>query len=258
MAAKHTGHCQICGRQHKVTGKRIAKHGYTIRHGWQEGACFGSDGQPYELSNDLLLKGIDGAKAYIERTEQLLAKLAVDPLAEREGSDLILATVSVNYQQEQRLVRIVLNENGRVEARDSYDHPCRLYDSRAAAAKTVEAAQRHLADVRIGYLQMTVRQAQESIEYMQERHDSWKPMPLAEISPADLAAKAPKVHLYAMVYGYASTACSGSAMAARRNMSRDKTHDATKLTCTSCIKRAKARAEKAAKKALESQSNTNE
>ena len=258
MAAKHTGHCQICGRQHKVTGKRTAKHGYTIRHGWQEGACFGSDGQPYELSNDLLLRGIDGARAYIERTNEKLAKLAVDPLAEQDGSGMILADVSVNHQRTVRLVRIVLNDSGRIEARDSYDRPYRLYSSVAAGAKTVEAAQRHLADGRMRYLEYTLSQSQESLEYMQNRYDTWKLMPLADISPADIAAQAPKVHLYAMAYGYATTACSGSAMAARRNMSRDKTHDVSKLTCTSCIKRAKARAERAAKKALESQSNANE
>jgi len=44
------GNCQCCGRQQAVVGKWMAKHGYTVEHGWFQGACSGESSEPMQVS----------------------------------------------------------------------------------------------------------------------------------------------------------------------------------------------------------------
>lgn len=46
----HRGHCQVCGAQQAVDNKTgmMAKHGYTVEHGFFEGECPGSHNLPLE------------------------------------------------------------------------------------------------------------------------------------------------------------------------------------------------------------------
>lgn len=230
MAAKHFGHCQICGRQHKVTGMRIATHGYTIRYGWQMGACWGSRGQPYELSNGMLMEGIERARNYIASTEEQIAKLVADPLEDGK----VFAAVSINYERQMRYVTLALNEKGRVEARDHAGKVARLYS--ITAATTVGAVARQLADAHIVTLRHAITQSLESIHFMQARYDAWKPAELTPIPAADEPAKAPTVHFQVKRYGYTTTACSASASGAKINTRKNKTTDATQVTCARCEK----------------------
>jgi len=75
--AKETGHCQICGNEHKVsviTGK-IATHGYSVELGFFMGACFGSGGLPIEISSNLIAKGIAHNNAFIDDMNKLINQL---------------------------------------------------------------------------------------------------------------------------------------------------------------------------------------
>jgi hypothetical protein len=247
MAATHFGHCQICGRQQKVTGKRLAKHGYTIRYGWQMGECFGSNSQPYELSNDRLLDAIKAAKAYILQTEATIERLQASPM---HGDGMVMAigadrrhAAPCDYYLRQ--VKLIVEE-GKIVARDTYGRIVHLR-SALRGAKTVEEAARELANVHITRLGQSISQARESIPYMQARLDSWKPAPLIPISAAELEAAAPRVHYQVKRYGYTTTACSASATGAHRNANKDKTTDATKVTCEKCAKEAARLADKAAR-----------
>lgn len=78
MRATHSGTCQLCGRQQKLPNGRMAKHGYTVQWGFFEGTCPGSDGQPFELSKDLI------ADRITQVTEAARSQLAN---ADRIGSD---------------------------------------------------------------------------------------------------------------------------------------------------------------------------
>ena len=66
--ARHKGHCQVCGRLHRLPGGSVAKHGYTVEHkgfgGFFNGVCWGSDAAPYEVDCGLVKHSID--QAYIE------------------------------------------------------------------------------------------------------------------------------------------------------------------------------------------------
>ena len=246
MAATHTGHCQICNRLHKVTGTKIAKHGFTIRLGWQEGACYGSGGKPYELSNDLILKAIESAQRYIVDTEKRIAGLKAQPVNEqgyvvaRIGARRYSAPVDTYYAE----VRIT-EVGGKIEVRTHGDRVVYLSDMpqyEKDVAKIVAAVSaKHVA-----YLQRTVAETRAAIPEMQKRHDSWKPAELTPISAAEVAAAAPKMHFQVKRYGHTTTACSASAMGAQRNASKMKTMDASKVTCAACAKEAKRLADKAA------------
>jgi hypothetical protein len=244
MAATHTGHCQICGRQHKVTGTRIAKHGFTIRFGWQEGACFGSGGKPYELSNDLLLRAIESAKRYIADTNVKIRGVKARPVDE-EG--YVKARVAEQrYSPDTYYTEVKITEvDGKIEARTRSDRRVFLQDAprhKEELAKVIEI----VSGKYVAYLQHTVKETQAAIPHMQERHDSWKLAELTPISAEEAAASAPKVHYQVKRYGYTTTACSASATASQRNASRIKTTDASKVTCAACAKEAARLAAKAA------------
>jgi hypothetical protein len=75
--ATHTGHCQICGREHKinVNNGRIANHGYSIELGFFMGSCFGSGGLPIEISSDLIKQGISENNDFINDSNKLIKQL---------------------------------------------------------------------------------------------------------------------------------------------------------------------------------------
>lgn len=83
-AATHWGTCQVCGRRQKLPDGRIAKHGYTIAHGWQEGTCEGSGHLPLQISCDLVAESIERARAHAERLTGQVAKLR-RPATEPQG-----------------------------------------------------------------------------------------------------------------------------------------------------------------------------
>jgi len=239
MAATHSGHCQICGRPHKIiAGSRIATHGYTIQYGWQMGACFGSKRKPYELSNDALLEAIESAKRYIATTETAIATLKAKPLDE---NGMVLAEVSKKRFSERQLALVKPSiEEGKLTLRTARDEVMLPYSP--LKATTVDAAARELADRRIKRLKFAIHQSQESIAYMQDRHDSWKPAELHALAPE----AAPTVHYQVKRYGRTTTACSASAMGAQRNAGKHMTTDASKVTCARCAKEAARLAAKAA------------
>ena len=42
------GNCQLCGHQQATTGFAMAKHGYTVEHGWFAGVCHGEQHAPLQ------------------------------------------------------------------------------------------------------------------------------------------------------------------------------------------------------------------
>jgi hypothetical protein len=69
----NTGTCSVCGKNVKLSNGKIVSHGFTIRHGWQEGLCLGVDHAPWEVSPD-------GLKAYIGVIENTM-KFKSDSIA---------------------------------------------------------------------------------------------------------------------------------------------------------------------------------
>jgi hypothetical protein len=65
------GNCQCCGRDQAVKNGTMAKHGYTVEHGWFNGVCSGERFAPIQVSRTQTDKIIAEILAEIP---QLLAK----------------------------------------------------------------------------------------------------------------------------------------------------------------------------------------
>jgi hypothetical protein len=59
------GNCQCCGRQQAVKNGMMAKHGYTVEHGWFNGVCSGERHAPIQVSRAETDKIIADIKAEI-------------------------------------------------------------------------------------------------------------------------------------------------------------------------------------------------
>jgi hypothetical protein len=52
--ATNDGTCQICERRQKLPSGFMAKHGYTVEHGYFDGVCPGAGQLPYEQSCEMI------------------------------------------------------------------------------------------------------------------------------------------------------------------------------------------------------------
>lgn len=229
MAAEFFGTCQICGRAQKAHPNAIAKHGYTIRFGWQMGACYGSNHKPYEISNDRILSAIESAQRYIVQTKEKIAALQASPY---QDDGKVWGEYSEQRFGDKRSGSLTLSmgENGRVEAKDYHGRVVYL----SGTFKEVAEAARSLADRQISSLTGTIRETEAAIPYMQKRYDDWKPAELRPVSPADREANKIKVHFEATKFGRKTGVCVSSAQASTAY--KQTTTDRSKVTCAACLK----------------------
>lgn len=75
MRSTHRGHCQACGRLQMLPGGRLAKHGYTVAHGFFAGTCTGSAHLPFEQSCALVETFIANAQRELTSLEAYQTKL---------------------------------------------------------------------------------------------------------------------------------------------------------------------------------------
>lgn len=76
-AATHKGHCQACGSLQKLPKGVLAKHGYTVTHGFFSGVCQGSGHPPIEVSCALVQHFINNAAARLSHVVSFQAELRV-------------------------------------------------------------------------------------------------------------------------------------------------------------------------------------
>jgi hypothetical protein len=235
MAADFFGNCQICGREQKSHENAIAKHGYTIQHGWQSGQCYGSHKPPYQVSCDAIAGAIAGAKAFIESTNADIWKLAQSPLDE---NGYILAYVTVAKDRGistkgWRKVAVELESRGAVlRGEPGYSGVRESLGTFSRTTKEELIAQ--LAKQRIAYLQHAIDQTEKDIPYMEKRVADWKPMPMRPVSDADRAAKQIKVHMAVRRWNQNTSICVASAQGA--SAYKQTTTDRALVTCAACLK----------------------
>jgi len=89
---ENTGTCACCGQNVKLFGNSLFTHGYTIRWGFQSGACFGTGYPPIEVSP----KGIEATIAIAERRlGEFLQSLEYSCLTQRGRRECQQAVVEV-------------------------------------------------------------------------------------------------------------------------------------------------------------------
>lgn len=64
--ATHVGTCQICGCVQKLPGGVLARHGYTLEYGFQNGTCSGSQNLPFEQDNTLAISALSTYQSYLD------------------------------------------------------------------------------------------------------------------------------------------------------------------------------------------------
>jgi len=71
----HRAHCQVCGAQQAVNNETgmLAKHGYTVEHGFFEGECPGSHNLPIEVDHTMTDNIIDDLSRQADRIEAQIA-----------------------------------------------------------------------------------------------------------------------------------------------------------------------------------------
>jgi hypothetical protein len=182
--ATHTGTCQCCGAHQKLPNDMLAKHGYTTRHGFFEGTCFGSGHLPFEQSCDLIESMIERAE---EKHEMLLEEINRWGFEEnivrrheyirgdyRRGSKSYWTWVEVEVLETEdgRYVYADRAENLR---RDSY------VDIRWDAEDKSKAAHVRYGNREwINHLRKQLANVEQYIEWQKERLENWAP---AELTP---------------------------------------------------------------------------
>jgi len=108
------GNCQCCGRQQAVVGRWMAKHGYTVEHGWFQGACSGESSEPMQKSrtrtDGIVAKIRTDVAELLEQKNKLEAGTA-KPLFINKGTernpDLIPFNEGDDYQQRMTLRKAI-------------------------------------------------------------------------------------------------------------------------------------------------------
>lgn len=80
--SKFRGHCQVCGRIHRLPGGRLAKHGYTVEYGYFNGECSGGGELPLEKDHtvtDSIRETLAGMAKSNDETADSLESGATDP-----------------------------------------------------------------------------------------------------------------------------------------------------------------------------------
>jgi len=77
---QYRGNCQLCGRQHAVNGT-VAKHGYTVEHGWFNGVCNGSQFKPMQQDRAVTDKMVSDVREQVSELLQRAADLKSGKIA---------------------------------------------------------------------------------------------------------------------------------------------------------------------------------
>lgn len=64
------GYCQCCGRDQAVVKGVMAKHGYTVEHGWFEGVCYGHQYAPMQVERTQTDHVVAMVRADVQRIKQ--------------------------------------------------------------------------------------------------------------------------------------------------------------------------------------------
>lgn len=143
--------CQVCGRSIKANSGVIAHHGYKRPHnqGWQTASCMGARHLPYEEANDQIIKAINSATNYINKSAQWLVEFHYNPpqtLSQTQGTWQLKT-----YTAEKPM---------------DFDPDSSRRDYRRASYDTMYYAKKHAVE-------QGIKEAQHDIAYLKRRLSEW-------------------------------------------------------------------------------------
>lgn len=178
--ATHWGTCQACGRRHKLPDGRIARHGYTIANGWQEGTCMGSDHPPLEVSCDLVKKSIVDARAKSVAVAKRVADLR-QPATEPEAWVMQTVYVGRKAVKMPTVVEIKTDADGKPYYYTGRGHHVRAIQL-SYKIKTALDMANHLNGNFAAVLERQLPQIAEYIKAQTEVVATWQPRELVPIN----------------------------------------------------------------------------
>lgn len=196
MKKKFLGHCQGCGRLHKVPSG-LAKHGYTVEDWGFNGVCFGAHHEPYEHSCELVKETIVKAKEAIVNLNEEIAEVR-----ELNG---VHAYVVYNVPSKhfgayavERFVEIK-EEAGQFGVELSYFNEdlqkivdFKIYQFAVRPKSAVELA-KELNNKKIQRLQQAIAKQELYIEFQQKRVEEWVYRELIEVDEEPEVIEVPLV-----------------------------------------------------------------
>lgn len=127
--ATHYGHCQVCGRQHKVyphTGL-VALHGYTVKkagpYSWFTASCWGAKELPFQHSCELVKKSIVWAREQLDEVKAEHEKTIAMPKKPRCWRNVYLKP-----EKEPELVKHLPKSGGYIWLRFEISHETKTSD----------------------------------------------------------------------------------------------------------------------------------
>lgn len=241
--ATHEGTCQLCGRQQRLPGGKLAKHGYTVEYGFFSGVCPGSHEQPYETSRNLIAKRIEWSKAHAQElrstaavTSSLRDKVWVEERTApsfqrgmRHGKNewRLLDRSEVTFVQYYGATSANwIGVDGGKRSETVRDPEAKSYYEPYDEPRAVTLMNRRRAAT---YSAMADK-VDSYVDWLQARFDSWVFAPEKLVAVKD-DAKQPLMHWYGGHWRHGK-ACAASAMGARSGRA---TSDTAAVNCSKCL-----------------------
>jgi len=179
--ATHHGECQVCGRQQKLPGGVLSKHGYTKRWGFFEGTCPGAGYGPFETHKDQVEASIPRVQGQMTTLRANIARITAEPITDQApyleytAYGKVETTVTVTQDamkgQDGKQCWVTLTlANGHKFPGSRYG----LYGS-------VEEVVANMRGQRVLRIEALIAEMQRFIEWQQGRIAVWKVQPLRPV-----------------------------------------------------------------------------
>jgi hypothetical protein len=189
----HVGSCQACGREQKLPGEVLSKHGYHVQWRMFVGECPGTGHKPYEQDCSLIQKFIDDMKERLAGVEKGIAENLV-PATEPKCwyHEFISGNYGMRSRYEWRQVELIAqlrtydygDGNGKCTYYELYYVDYKGKEQRFPERTThdvLQTATKQNAKYVEWELEPLKRHIEGYIRWQQERVDNWKPVGLKPV-----------------------------------------------------------------------------
>ena len=187
-AAKFRGHCQACGKLHKLPGGVLSKHGYRVVWNSFWNVCPGADHVPFEESKDLceaLILDVEESIVLLERNIAAVPNEDFITLSARIKEGYKRRTVTKTYKlSEVEWGRVPHAGSGFIKEENGL-----LYSFHSYGAYDEEGMLAEYRKQKIYGFESQIAQAKRYIEWMAGRIKNWKPEPLVPLEEEEPQAE---------------------------------------------------------------------
>ncbi len=179
--ATHLGECQVCGREQRLPGGVLSKHGYTKRWNFFQGTCPGSGHNPFETHTDVIERSIARAEGVITKLSNEITSLA-EPITSAEGVPVHRYDVATASRFETTATLTLENNQIRITYPDGKGE-WGNHMMFGSFVTELDRAVRILRDKRVRRAGSSLLAHRQYVEWQRARLAAWKPR---ELKPATM------------------------------------------------------------------------